>query len=1027
MKLNVYQEKYKSEQAYHNPKDIGFGYDLNNFKNLGNTLVAATQKKLEQDDEINSARIEADTMLAAQKMFRDYQNTANPETFEQDTETQKNSIQNLIAQNSQKFKTPKAQNLFKEKMTRGLETSYMKKVLGYSYNLQETHYKDLVNTAFDTYDAMLLDGNTFVNVQDVLEKKREYRDSIGRRYNIPQDKIEEFAKSSDTKTVVSFATGLINTNPEVVMNLLAGDDFTKFKASKEAIGQGFSMEEFWNNPELQKEYNDSDYAAKWAKLYEYVDYPTRLALWKEAYAEVARRKKEAEKQKLLDNSKSGWEIDKKKEATIDYIEASGKLPTDMLLPSSVDYTKDPKLGTVGNGIRLGYITKGKLDPGNSFASHSITFAKGISGQIEAKGYKTKLTSNVRPKDLDSKHKDGSAVDLVFSDKNGLSIQGTIDGYVAAISQYGNNIKKKGVLLEIRNYDLPETVQKQLTRPDGSTIDVLDYIRQTMQAQGVDTSWINWEQSKEYREEATGGHVHFTINPKADYAITNAGTGKKLNFRTPIGEMRYLQKRADGKSVQEAYDDARQDELEIFTALQKEQLISDIVSMQNKDGTFVDPAYYGRLLQDHKQAIVNNKKLSDTDRIIALNAIEKAEEDLPKLQEQFRENTVDFMIATRQAKTPEEAQILQVKRYGISPNDAIVLTEEEAKTKANQIYSKLPPEEAVKYLKSNAVNPATLKQIAKYMPDDSKSNLLLYSPLASDAMTSMIIEACTDWDNVQKALKQDKKFPENWRAKAIAEFRNNPAVKSYLSDIVKTNPDEAYKLLDTMASLYAYKIYKDGGIGPGGEYNKKSKYAIDYISKNLIANNFKQANINSIRQGRTLVNIHTSFSESDRYKIGRVGSLLASLPLNKDAIFIPGGQSNQTGIIGEAISSQQKLKEDHWFSGIDKTLRLSGTFDGMGVRLTWTNNYGVGDTIKDKNTLRPITIPNKDFIEIYNKAYKEAEAYKIPNSNYYKHPTATTKIFDQGINKSIPKTVSQEEVVSTCILNELKKKYPWIAK
>lgn len=1026
MKLNVYQEQYKSGQAEHTPKDIGFGYDINKFKSLGEATIDAANKKIEQDDEINSARIEADTLLAANKLLRDYKNSANPDTFEADTEAQKAAIQNLISTSSQKFKTQKYRNEFTTRMTRSLEPRYIQDVLSYGYNLQETHYKDLVNSAFDSYDAMLLEGDTLVNVQDVLTRKREYRDMLGRRYNIPQDKIKDYAKSSDTKTVTSFAAGMINKNPEMVVNLLAGDDFNKFKASKEALGQGFSMEEFWDSPELQEEYNSSEYAAKWTELLQYVDYPTRLALWKEAYSETERRKKEAVKLKLAANSMSDWEIDKKRDATISEIKASGKMPTDMLIPSSVDYTSDPELGTIGNPIKMGYISKGKLDPGNSYSKASLNFAGGIAGQIEAKGYKTKITSSIRPKDTDSYHKNGGAVDIVFSDKNGLSIQGTIDGYLAAITQYGNNIKKKGVLLEIRNSDLPPALQKQLTRPDGTTIDVLDYIKQNMKTQNIDDSWINWEQSKKYREKSTGGHVHFTMNPNADYTMTNSGQGKKLDFRTPIGAMRYKQKRADGKSVQEAYDAARQDELEIFTALQEQQLISGIVSKQNSDGSYLDPAYYGRALEAHKQAVLNNKKLSDTDRIIALNAIERAQDELPKLQEMYRNNTTDFMLTTRQASTPEEAQVLQVKRYGISPNDVIALTEEEAKTKANQIYSKLPPEEAVQYLSSSSVNPATLRQLAKYMPDDSKSNLLLYSPLASDAMKSMIIDACKDWDNVQKAISQDKKFPENWRAKVIGEFRNNGTVKDYLSDVAKTNPEEAYKLFDTMASLYAYKLYKDGGIGAGRDYNTKSRHAIDYIAKDLIARNFQSATISSTRQKTTTVNIHTSFSESDKFKIERIGSLVSSLGVNPNSVFIPGGSVAEGD--GDAVSElnkQQQLKEAHYLDGITKTATLNGTPDGMGIKLIWTNNYGVSDTIKDKDTYRPIIIPNKELVAIYNKAYKEAEAYKIPNSRYYKHPTKTLAVKDLGTDVTVPKSISHTEIVNIMAIKELRNRYKWI--
>lgn len=1013
MKLNVYQEQHRSEQASHTPREIGFGYDIEKFKNLGKVAIDATQKKLEQDDELNSARIEADTMLAAQKMLREYESTANPENFVQDTETQKENIQNLISQNSQKFKTPKMQRAFQEQMTRSLEENYMKHTLAYGYALQEEHYKNLVNTAFDPYNAMLLEGDTLVNVQDVLTKQRNYRKMLEQKYSIPRNLADNFAKAADTKTVVSFATGMINKDPEMVMNLLAGDDFDKFKASKEALGQGFSIEEFWNSPELQEEYNSSEYAAKWTELYQYVDYPTRLALWKEAYGENLRRQEERVKQKIVANSVSGWEIDKKKEATIAEIKASGKMPTDMMVPSSVDYTKDPGLGSIGNPIRLGNISKGRLEPGNSYAQHSIDFARGISGQIEAKGYYTKLASNVRPKDTDSRHRDGSAVDLVFSDKNGLSLQGTIDGYKAAISQYGNSIKKKGVLLEIRNRDLPKAMQQRLTRPDGTTIDVLDFLKQNMQAQGVDTSWINWEQSRQYRDKASGGHVHFTINAKDDYTKTNVGEGKTLNFRTPIGEMRYMQKRADGKSVQDAYDAARQDELEILTALQEQRLISGIISKQNSDGSFLDPSYYGRALQVHKQEVLNNKKLSDTDRIIALSAIEKAEDTLPKLQEQYRESTVDFMLTTRQARTPEEAQILQVKRYGIAPEEVVALTDEEAKTKANQLYSKLPPDKAVDYLRSNAVNPATLRQIAKYMPDDSKSDMLMYSPMASDAMASTIIDACKNWEDVKKAINQDKKmFPTMWEEKVIGDFKRNPVVKKYFKDISKTSPQEAIKMLSAMKSIYAYRMYAGG---------TNSKGVIDDIAKNLIANNFNSITVDTPRQGRTDLNIAKVFSGNDLYKIQRVSNMAAKIGPSREAIFVP---SNipvvREGIIGDTVLKQAEIDRANWLNNIEKTTTLSGTYDGLNVDFTWEDSRGIyaGAKILSKDTRQPLRLPCKDMKAIYDEAYKLKETWKIKGTNTYNVPTGKySSIY--GVTEARAQDAAIEHVLTN--------KYKWLNK
>lgn len=1018
MKLNVYQEQYRSKQASHTPGTIGFGYDINKIRDTGNALVNFAEKKIEQDDMINSARIEADTMLAADKLLRDYKNTANPDSFGTDIETQKNQIQDLIRSNSKRLKTAKYQNQFMERMTGTLEPRYMKDVLGYGYALQEEHYKNLVKTSSDPYKAMLTEGSTLVNVQDVLERQREKRDEIALQYNIPADIQNTFAKAEDTETVVSFAVGMIEKDPDLVINMLAGDDFDKFKASKEAMGQGFSMEEFWNNPELQEEYNSSEYAAKWTQLYQYVDYPIRLSLLKEAYNEKARQQKEAAKLKMAENAMSDWEIDKKRDATIDYINTSGKLPTEMMVPSSVDYTSDPDLGTVGNSIRMGNVIKGKLDPGNSFTKAGLDFAGGIAGKLEVKGYKAKITSVKRPKDVNSKHKNGEAADIAFLDKNGLSIQGTIDGYVTATSLYGNNIPKKGVLLEIRNSDLPKAMQKQLTRPDGSTIDVLDYIKKNMQAQGVDTSWINWEQSKQYREKATGGHVHFTINPSADYTKTNSGKGKKLDFKTPIGAMRYKQKRADGKTVQEAYDAAREDELKIFAALGAQQIISDIVGTKNADGTNLDPAYYGRLLEQHKQKVLASK-LSDTDRIIQLEAIEQAEKKIPELQKMFRDDTSEFMRATRQGRTPEEAAKLQIKRYGISPDNVMMMSNEEAQVKADWLHTKADMTSAVNYVKANSTNRAALKQIAKYMPDDSKSNLIMYAPMASPALTSELIACGNDWDAVSKAMQTNKdKFPTNWDNKVRNDFMKHPLVKSYFEDVNKISPEETSKMLDMMTTMYGYKLYK-------GATN--SKNTVDYIVNNIIGNNFSSVTVEAPRFGKTTVNVSKAFSGGDLYKIARVSNVINAIGLDDKAVFIPRSiPSSAQGLAAKTAVEQRQIDERHWVDGIVKNSRVSGTPDGANIMFTWEDPTGVnaGSAVLSSGNQQPITIPIKDLIAVYNEAYKLKESWKPKTGPY-----AGMNVYQiPGYGRySTPGQASESAAMSAAIDHILTNKYKWLKR
>lgn len=966
MKISVYQEQYKSGQAHHDPGKIGFGYDVESFRNLGNTLVNASYKKLENDDIASSARIEADTMLAANKMYREFEANADPDNFDGDIETQQANIQNLIQQQSQKFKLPKSQAAFVEKMTRGLEEQYMGKTLNYSYTLQEEQFKKNIQEGFDAQKAQLLAGNSFITVEDVMSNIRASSIALAQKYHIPQDKLQEYLDKQNTSIVKSYAYGMVDKDPALVRDLLVGNSFDKFRAYKESQGQGFSMDDFWQNTELQEEYRDSDFGAKWTEAVKYLDYDTRVDLWKMANNELSRQEKEVAKQRLLENSMSDWELDKQLQAAKAQAKKDGRLLLKITGNTKVTYEDDAALGTKGQAISMGQISLGHISKGNHVTQNAKDFAGGISGSISARGYKTVLTSNVRPNDYDSKHKDGSACDIQVMSKDGkLSEQGLIEAYKAAVKHYGNNMRKGGTLFEVD----PSRLQS---------------IKAQLEAEGVDTSYVNWTQSAKYGADALKEkrqHIHFGIDRGANYRVSNSGKGVEYQFKTQHGKQRYLQKRAAGKSPQEAYDAARQDELEIFTEMAEYNLTQGIVQTRNSDGTLLDPAFYGRELQRQKQAITADKNMSDTDRIIVLAAIEKAENNLPKLQQMYREDTSTFMIETGQAKTPEEAAIMQMKNYGISSEEVMMMSNEEAKVKADQLINKLPPEQAVAYVKSNAVNPATLRQIGKFIEDDSKGNLILYSAMASPAMTSQIITALKDWDNVKKAIQQNPKmFPTSWKQQVIGEFQKNNVIKSYLADVAKTNPQESTKILDAMSSIYAARIY-------AGATDKKA--LIDDIAKNLIGVNFNTVTVKSPRQGNTSLNVSTAFQGNDLYKIKRVSDMVSSIGINPNAIgLVPELSTSTGGAASKALADEANITRRHQLDNMIKSSKLSGTPDGMNAMFTWEDAKGVaaGSAIYNKNTGRPLQISYRDMTQIYNEAYKLKESWKNKTSNTYAIPS-----------------------------------------
>lgn len=1003
MKINVYQEQYKSSQAHHDPGKIGFGTDVNRFVQTGTTLINAAMDKMQKDDEFNSARIEADTNLAADKLYREFQETANPDDFEGDVERQRANIQNLIQQQSQQFKLPASRNAFINKMTRGLETKYMGDTLKYSYELQETRYKELGQTAFDSYKAQLLAGNRFITVPETMTAMKDYYSKLATRYHIPQDKLDQYIKEQNTSIVKSYAYGMIKQNPQVVRDLLVGNSFDKFRAYKESQNEAFEMDQFWQDETLRKEYQESEFGAQWTDVVQYLDYDTRVDLWKLAEGEIDNQNKKKQQQTFLNNSKSDWEITKSKEAAIAEIKETGAMPTSILGVSTITNADDPGIGTKDKEVSMGQISYGKIDAGNKISTQAKQFAGGISGTISAQGYKVKLTSSIRPNDTGSKHVDGSAVDLQILGKDGkVSEQGFIAAYKTALGIYGNNIRKSSVLFEMD----PER---------------LDYVKQQLEAEGVDTSFVNWEQSKKYGKiahEKGGAHLHFGIDKDADYSKTNSGEITELKFRTQLGKQRYLQKRADGKDVQTAYDAARQDELEIFKVLRGSKFVKDVVNTKNDDGTLLDPTAYGRVFEQYRAKVLADKTLSDTDKIEHHAALEYAEDELKKLQEQFKTDPVAFIQKTNPGVSVEDAAVLQVQRYGIAPSEAKVLTDAEAATKADQIFNKYTPEQAVDELTAASVNPATVRQIAQHAPKDShKAAMLIYSPMATKAAKTEIINACKNWDSIALDIKQDtKKFPSNWYAAFIKDFKSNSIVKNYISDLEKTNPGQANQLYDAAAGLYAYRRWNGGT-------NREA--VIKSIANDLIAHNYNSITVKSPRQGNSTLNVSkAAFSGNDLHKIKRASDIACRIGVDQSMMYTPDRVNFDKPAITEVEKAEQNaalLRQKHSLEGMTKTTQLTSTPDGLGIVFTWKNPNGhtAGANILNKDTRRPFVIQNKDLVAAYNEAYALVETWKTEYGDY-KIPRDAL-----GRSKSLY-GVKQSYAMDVALEHVLVNKFSWLS-
>lgn len=1006
MKLDIYTEQYQSKQAQFEAGKLGEG-SLKSVADLGNTALAVVQKKREQDDEFTYASVYAQTMEDAAKMRQAFKETANPDNFEMDIENQKQGIQGLISDKMQNFKTPAAQNAFRKQMLMQLEPAYMDDTLKYSYAIQEQRYKKLLTEGDDQLKAGLLSGNTLMTLPNIIEMQQKQSELLGKRYHVDRSVIEDSQSARTTDMVDAYAYGMVTKDPYIVRDLMTGSGLDKFKAYKESIGEGFTAEEFLVNDDLRKEYAKSEFGAQFTDYTSHLDFEKRKDLWQLANSEITRIEKEKIKANALKNSISEYDLDNQLNAGIAQAELSGTLPSNLYGVKKITSKEDPRLGGINSGtkIKMGEAMKGPLAKGNSFTQQSIDLSNALQGVLGTKGYTVARTSSLRPGDKGSAHQTGSAIDIQVFRKDKWSEQGLIEAYKTALKLYPDKLRKGKSIFEVDPDRLP-------------------YIKADLEKDGQDTSFIDWAQSKKYGAIAkteNSQHLHLGIDPKADYTtIGLTGQTTEFTFKTPQGYQRYLQQMAAGKDPQECYDAGRKDDLKLRMALDKYNAISSITTAKNSDGSAIDPAQYGKIVEARKQAIMADKSMSSEDRLRAIEALKVAQTEIPKLQQSYREDTVDFLLKTNQASNAQEAAVIQAKRYGISPENILTMTKAEAQVKADQLYSKFSGQQAVDYVKG--VNPASLRQLSKLLPNDSKSNMIMYSAMASPSLTGQFVGAIQNWDTVQKAINQDHKtFPTDWKAAAIGEFNKNPLMKNYFADLAKTNPSEQLKMQDALASVYAYNMAM-------GNSGRNSKEIIKDIAQNIIGNNYTSVTVANPRHGNTQLNIANSLlgDKGSMHKIQRVASIASKLGINSDSIYtgydiLNDGVDTEKG--KELIKAQEQNKK-HYLESIQKTTKLSSTPDGLNGVFTWQDSKGrrAGAAIVNKDTKAPFQIPYKDKINIYNEAYalKEKWAKGSGANRYYEVPRSNSNY------KSMYPS-SQATAMDAAVEIILTKKYSWLNK
>lgn len=1008
MKIDVYQEQYRSKRAYHEPGKIGFGFDASIVEDAGNALINASIKKMEQDDALNSARIEADTAHAADKMLQDYKATANPDDFVGDMERQQQGIQTLIKDQSKNFKTKAAQAAFMKKMTRGIEEPYVRQSLQYSYELQATTATQKVQQGLDAQKAQLLDGNSLITPQEAIANAMQYIDRVSAPYHMTQQQINAMKQTTIKEFVVSYAYGIMDKDPYALKDMLLGNNFDKFKDAKTEEGQPFTMEDFWANEELQKEYSNSEYGANWINISEHLDYPTRMQLWKLADESIDKKQKEAIKAAYAANALTKYELDNAQEAMELQGKADGSYVTQWAGPSTRES------GSVDAPIRFGEIKYGPIDKskGRYVTKEAETFAKGIAGSVP--GYRTYLTSSVRPDDTDSKHKDGSAVDIqIFKSVNGKdvwSLDGSIKAYAEAVKLYGNNMRKGGTLFEV----------------DPSKI---MYVKAELTKLGVPLDYVNWEQSEKYGAAAMKEgrqHIHFGIDPKADYTKTSSGTGNKYNFTTQLGGAWYDYYKAQGKSDIEAYGLAldKEDKIEANRyAYNIKQAI--ITGKGTASGQATDPAMYGKSLVEYRNAVVNDKKLSDRERIIKLKALDYLETELPKAQKQFEDDPAGFIEQNYNTTDTTKNVAIQATVYGIAPNEIRTMTDSQAKTEANKLM-RATGEQFVAM--ADKYSMSDVSAIAAHIQDPNKAGLFQYIPMASAKGKADIQDAITKWDDVKEFIKQEKNAGKskvfgkgsNWEAYIQGELLNNGVISGYLSDIEKTDPGARSRFLNAMTTLYAYRAFQKGSDGD-------PKVIINDMAQDFIGSNYNTLSIRGPYWGATSVNIsNKAFGGNATTQIKECLDIVSKLGINPNKIgaFDTQALLSESEKIDPALQKVMDIKNKNDHIANIKTAQLHGSFDGMSVSFAFGNTkqtpYAGNIMRTTEGTKAKIQL--SDLVAIDTQADKMIENWHRGSKGYY----------IPGEGKYTPKdnygnivATTRQNAKKAAIEHLLIKKYPWL--
>lgn len=1022
MRIQVYEEQYKTKTPYVEPGKVANEQWANAIKGIGKTITGAIDAKLEKDDAIDSARLEADTRLAAERMQKEFQETANPDDFEGDITRQKELIQNLIKDQSKKLRLSKNQNEFYSKMTRSVEPAYMGETLNYAYNLQEQTFKDKVSQNMDSIDAMMMTGSALMTLDDAIGIKLDTINSLHGQYKgISNSKMEIYRDSEVGKTVTAWATYMTQKDPQLVIDTLMGVGLSQFMAAKEAAGTPITVDQFLQDDNLREEYRTSEFGAKYTDRLKYLPYPTRVALVDRAILQRDKDAKDKIAAAFADNANSADENERALQMELDHISEFGIPSANYGMPHIIDGTVDPALSINGGKIDMGKATHGDIQKGNSVSTVGQTFADGLDGTLVHKGIRARIESDTRPTDKGSKHKDSSATDLNFLKNGTVTMQSTIEGYKTAIQLYGKHIPKKGVLIEFRNSHLSKADKDLL----GQT-DVLDYMKAAMEKQGIDTSWIDWENSKKFRmaEKWSGNHVHFTRDKNADYTkMASAGEAANYTVKSDLAFNVYQQKRAEGKTPQKAFEAARKVDMQLLAAWHAETMIRDIVVKQNKDGTVADPSEYESAIDTKRAEIytkINKKQITTDEGYLELEALKEAKERLPKYIELYQKDPVKFVKqAYKNVTNNQQAAAVLAKGYGMDANTLRTMTNDEATTLADQLQNKLPEMEAIKKIKS-IKSEADLRQIAQHLTG-TKGNILLWSGQASEKMQFEMAAAMNTekWKEVELGMKDKSAFPTSWKNTVRSKLNKNSSFKKFVSDYEMTQPGNSERLYDAMLNMYAYEKVL-GGMGDASDTD-----IINYLVGEIIDANTSSISVRSPRDGATDLRVSKNIPNLQGHEkdLKKVINIALEMGIDDKQTYVIQGPAGSTGYvkIDKAINDKVGADITRQRGAVRKNTTATSLSNGTGVKFMWKDPTSMQNAtpIMRVNNTQPATISYEKALSLDKQVNSEIEKYRMSDGTY----ALTQKVNNQPVTMY----VSRDNMYKRFMQYHLSQEYPWLHK